>query len=269
MPNPVISLITDFGNKQHLVGSMKGVIAGINPEAEVIDVTHEISPFDIVQAAFVLQSIINYFPVPTIHIAVVDPGVGSERKPILAVGEKHYYLCPDNGIITRVLKEDNISKVIHIDGDHYMLKRRCETFHGRDVFAPVSAWLSKYFNASLFGEEVSEYTQLDIPKPLITPEQTLKCQVLFKDNFGNLITNFELSMMDGVQSRFPDSTIRIRVGDVTIEGLKSHYFEVQNRLDPLALFGSMDLLEIAVREGNAAEILKVNPGDPVYLSFSS
>jgi S-adenosyl-L-methionine hydrolase (adenosine-forming) len=267
MPSPVISLITDFGTAHHLVGSMKGVILKINPEAQIIDITHEIPPYDIVQASYVLQSVINYFPVPTVHLVVVDPGVGSERKPIIAVGEKHYYIAPDNGIISRVVKEDNITKVYQVEGDHYMLKRACETFHGRDVFAPVAAWLSKYCDATLFGDETDTFKTVDISRPMILKDQTVKCQVLFVDNFGNLVTNFETNMLDTMVKKFQTDKIRVKVGETVISGIKTHYYEVPNPLDPLALFGSMDLLEISVREGDAAETLCVKTGDPVYLKF--
>ncbi len=268
MPKPIISLITDFGQNQHFVGEMKGVILKINPDARIIDLTHNIPPFDIVTASYILQNAIHYLPVPTIIVVVVDPGVGSARRPILAVGERHYYICPDNGVISRVIKEDNISHVYHVNMEHYMLKRRCETFHGRDVFAPVSAYLSKYFNAPIFGDLIDDYVTIDFKRPAIVGERTIKCDVIQIDHFGNLVTNLDRSMFEIAAKRFGNNKIRLKIGDTIINGLKSHYFDVPNKNDPLALFGSLDLLEISVREGNAADHLHVACGDVVYIQFS-
>jgi len=267
MPRPLISLITDFGDSEYLVGSMKGVIQKINPKADIIDITHKIPPYDIMQACYVLNSILNYFPVPTIHLVVVDPGVGSNRRHLIASGDQHYYIAPDNGVLTSAIKTDNITNVYHLQGDHYMLKNKCDTFHGRDVFAPVAAWLSRYFKSSMFGEPITDYKTLDIPKPSIVKEKVVKCQVMFLDSFGNLITNFERVMLESAKKKFKSDQLKIQAGNVVIDGLKTHYFEVENRNEPLALFGNMDLLEISVREGHAAEVLNMKPGDPVYINF--
>ena len=267
MPIPIITLTTDFGNNNHLVGAMKGVIMTINPDARVIDITHNIPPFDILQAAYVIEAAAQYFPPPTIHVVVVDPGVGSIRKPLLAVGEQHYYVLPDNGLVSRVLKSDNIRQVYEVTEDHYSLKTKCQTFHGRDLFVPIGAWLSKYFDASLFGELIENYVTLDLPKPAIIQERVVKCQVLFYDRFGNIITNFERSVFEQAFKQFKAKSVKIRVGDAVISGLSTHFGEVPNVNDAVSYFGSMELLEIGVREGNAEKILNIKVGDPVYVKF--
>jgi len=268
MPIPIISLITDFGEGSYHVGLMKGVIRKINPDAKIIDITHSIESYDIVQASYVLQSVIKHFPGPTIHLVVVDPGVGSDRRPILAAGESHYYLAPDNGVISRILKDDVVKDVYHVSGDHYMLHPICPTFHGRDVFAPVAAWLSKYFSSSMFGDPITDFKVLEYKKPVIVQNRTVRCQVLFFDKFGNIVTNLERIMFERAVKKFKTDSIKVRVGNTIFQGLKTHYYEVPNQNDPLALFGSLNLFEVSIREGNAREFFDIKKGDPIYIQFS-
>lgn len=263
MANQTIAVITDFGSKSHYPGIMKGVIHTICPDSTVIDITHDIQPFNILQAMYVLENSLEYFPSPTIFLCVVDPGVGSERRPIIAVGERHYYVCPDNGIISKVISSDEIDRVIEINEDHYFLDRQCETFHGRDVFAPSAAWLAKYLDANRFGDEIEDYVTRDLPKIKIVADRTLKLQVLFKDPFGNLVTQFERDFMTRARERFPGQTVKLKVNETLINGIRQHYSDGVEVGDPVAYFGSMDLLEIGVREGNAAEKLNVQPGDSI------
>ncbi len=267
MPVPIITLITDFGNKNHYVGAMKGVIKSINPNVCIIDITHEIPPFDILQASYVLQTIIDPFPSATIHVVVVDPEVGSSRRPIIAVGDKHYYVMPDNGIITGIHRMDNVHEVRAVEGSHYMLPRICETFHGRDIFAPIAAWLSKSMDSERFGDVIHDYKLLELPKSTITGDRTMRFHVLFSDHFGNIITNLDRNLFEELREQFPGGKITIRIGQTLIEGIKTHYHQVPNPGDALALFGSMDLLEIAVREGSAEQFIGAKRGDPVIMQF--
>lgn len=267
MPLPIITLTTDFGTQSHYVGSMKGVILSINPSAIIVDITHDLPPFDILQAAFILESATKCFPVPSIHVAVVDPGVGSDRKVLLAVGEKHYYIAPDNGILTRIIKSDSVSEIRVVDEEHYMLPRTVETFHGRDVFAPIAAWLSKYFNSQLFGEPVESAQQMDIAAPKLVKDKVLECRILFADRFGNLITNLEMEIFTKGSEKYGSSNISVQAGAHTVKGLSRHYCAVPNRGDPLVLFGSLEMMEIAVREGSAEKTLGLHAGDLVYVTW--
>ncbi len=266
---PFISLLSDFGPDNYLVGAMKSVIKKINPEADIIDLCHDISPFSIVQAAFVLASAVPYSPTPTIFVAVVDPGVGSERRPLLAVGENHYYILPDNGILTEVLSIDSISLVIELDQEHYMLPRHAETFHGRDVFAPTAAWFSKTHDVSMFGEPIENYTVLEIPKPRPIQENTLSGVVLFSDHFGNLVTNIPREQLDAMSENHAGKTPLIRIGAHEIPGIKQFYLQASKRGEPIALVGSLGYLEIAVRESNARAALGSKPGDEIQLTWPS
>lgn len=262
---PFISLLTDFGPGSHFVGEMKSVIKKVNPEASIIDLCHDISPFNVLHAAYVLSSAVLYSPIPTIFVAVVDPGVGSERKPLLAVGENHYYVVPDNGILTQVLSSDSINQVLLLEEEHYMLPRTSETFHGRDVFAPVAAWLSKNHNASMFGDPIEDYLVLDIPKAKIVKDGVLSGTILFSDRFGNLASNITREEIEAYSEQFQNQPEKICVGNTEIQGLKRFYQEATRKGEPLALLGSMGLLEIAVRESNARSTLSIKPGDEIQV----
>ncbi|MGB3977325.1 MAG: SAM-dependent chlorinase/fluorinase [bacterium] len=267
MLKPPIALITDFGPGSYHVGAMKGVINSIHPDAVVIDVTHDIAPFNIIEAMYVLDSVFSYFPAPTIFLVVVDPGVGSSRRPLLATGEKAYYICPDNGILSRVLKSDSISRVIHIEEEHYMLPDRSHTFEGRDVFAPCAAWLSKTFNADNFGDPIDDYLVMEPPKVRITADRTFEATVLFTDRFGNLVTNFEKDFLVHAREKYPGNSVKLMLGSHTIPTLSNCYSDVQNPGDLVAYFGGMNLLEIGMRESNARENLNVKPGDTVTINL--
>jgi len=263
MIKPPIALLTDFGSGSHHVGMMKGVIHSIYPDAQIVDLTHDILPFNIIHASYVLNSAVTYFPSPTVFLAVVDPGVGSHRRPIIAVGEKHYYVCPDNGLISKVVDSDMISEVIHIDEDHYFLKDVCGTFHARDVFAPCAGWLAKQLGASRFGEPIEDYVTLNYPKIKVIAERTLEIPILYIDHFGNLVTSFELEFMTRARERFPGNTFMVKIGETMINGLSTHYFDAEKPGDPVAYFGSLNLLEIGLRQAGAADHFNVRPGDTI------
>ncbi len=149
---PIITLLTDYGTRDHFVGSMKGVIHSINPQVNVIDISHEVAPQDIIEAAFLIRSCYTYFPPLTIHVVVVDPSVGSSRKPILVSTENHFFVAPDNGVLSLVYEIDPPTSVVEISAEHYLLPEISKTFHGRDIFAPAAAWLSKGTDISNFGD---------------------------------------------------------------------------------------------------------------------
>lgn len=261
MRHPIITLLTDFGTKDHYVASMKGVILSINPRCTLIDITHEVGPQDIREGAILLASAFSYFPRGTIHIAVVDPGVGGERKPILIETRNYLFVGPDNGIFTLAGKRDRVKRVISLTNQKYFLPDISTTFHGRDIFAPVAGHLSLGINPRSFGKRLDHWVKLDLKGPEVKGER-LFGEILLIDRFGNLISNIERErFFSFVKGR----SFLIRVGNKAIQDLKRGYYEGKKN-EPMALFGSGGLLEISVREGSAQKMLKLKKGDPIQIS---
>lgn len=265
-PSPIITLTTDFGTRDAYVGIMKGVILGINPKAQIVDLTHAIPPQDIHEAAFSIYAAYRYFPKGTIHIIVVDPGVGSDRQAIVSHIDTAFFVCPDNGVLSYLLHsvesegKHSIDSVA-IQNSAYYLPEVSNTFHGRDIFAPVAAHLSVGAPLADIGPPVQTLVQLSIPKIDISGD-TLVGQIIKIDRFGNLITNiskgaFETFLNDGV-------TYEIRVGNTSLNRLHSAYADAEIG-EPLAIMGSSALLEIAINGGNAQEGLGIKWGDPVVI----
>jgi S-adenosylmethionine hydrolase len=261
MKNPLITLLTDFGTKDHYVASMKGVILSINPRCLLIDITHQVSPHDIREGAFVLANAYSHFPKGTIHLAVVDPGVGGTRKPILLVTQDYYFIGPDNGLFTMVSQKESLKQIIVLDKQKYHLSKASTTFHGRDIFAPVAAHLSMGVKPNVVGHEIDALFCSGFEGPLIK-EGKLLGEILHVDTFGNLVSNID-------EGRFFQFTrgrpFVIRARGKTIRGLKKGYWEGKKD-EPIALFGSSGFLEISMREGNAQKSLKVKRGDPIEIS---
>jgi len=191
----VISLITDFGQKDNFVGVMKSVILSINPTAKIVDVCHEVKPHDILTGAFLLKSSFKYFPKGSLHLVVVDPGVGSERKKLLVKTKDYYFVAPDNGVLSLALKGQAPSKIIEITNKKYFLKPASDTFHGRDIFAPVAAYLSEGKNLSTFGKRIKSIKELRLSQPQIT-SKALAGEIIYIDRFGNLVSNIDKEMLD-------------------------------------------------------------------------
>ncbi|HHT9159902.1 MAG TPA: SAM hydrolase/SAM-dependent halogenase family protein, partial [Candidatus Brocadiaceae bacterium] len=185
----VITLLTDFGNQDAYVGVMKGVITGINPLANIIDICHNIPPQDVFNAAYLLYTSYKYFPRGTIHVAVVDPGVGSRRDIVCVVTKDYFFLVPDNGILSFIIQDEKPKSIFRITNSKYFLPSPSNTFHGRDVFAPVSAHLSLGAKLRQLGIKINQLKQLDIPKPDYKKTGQLEGQVIYIDRFGNLISN--------------------------------------------------------------------------------
>src|SRR5271154_5830562 len=188
LARPIITLTTDYGTSDHLVGVMKGVILSINPEVNVVDITHSVLPHDLLDGALTIGQAYKYFPPKTVHVVVVDPGVGTERRPILVAGDTHYFVAPDNGVLSSVYDQSEALYAWNIISEHYFRQPVSNTFHGRDVFAPVAAWLSKSWQTSAFGEPITDLVRFNIPKPKASGN-IIKGAVLRMDRFGNLITN--------------------------------------------------------------------------------
>lgn len=185
----IITLTTDFGLNDHFVGAMKGVIHGINADAQIVDICNSVQSFDILEGALTIVQAYRYFPVDTINMVIVDPGVGSARRPILVTTEKHRFVAPDNGVLSLVYDREERISVRHITSDHYFLQPTSKTFHGRDVFAPIAAWLSKGVDPAKFGDEITDYARFTMPRPKKISETEFKAVVMKVDKFGNLITN--------------------------------------------------------------------------------
>jgi S-adenosylmethionine hydrolase len=261
---PIITLLTDFGTKDHYVASMKGVILSINPRCILIDISHQVSPQDIQEGAFLLAHSYSYFPKGTIHLSVVDPGVGGMRKPILLVTQNHFFIGPDNGLFTLVAQREKVKKVIILSQPKYFLHKISPTFHGRDIFAPVAAHLSLGTRPNAFGHQTHSWVKIGFRKPAIR-EGKLLGEVLHIDAFGNLISNIDEKIFFRCTKGQPSV---IWVAKKEIHGLGKAYWEGKPG-EPMTLFGSSGYLEISMNEGNAQESLKVKRGDRVIVSVIS
>ncbi|MFY9912437.1 MAG: SAM-dependent chlorinase/fluorinase, partial [Candidatus Sulfotelmatobacter sp.] len=186
---PVITLTTDFGTNDHFVGAMKGVILNIAPNAQIIDICHSVQPFDVLDGALTISQAYSYFPTRTVHVVVVDPGVGTARRPIIASSDKYHFVAPDNGVLSLVYAREERMHVRHVTSEHYFLQPVSNTFHARDIFSPVAAYLVKEVESQKFGDEVEDYVRFNAPKPKAVDQNRLRGVVLKVDRFGNLITN--------------------------------------------------------------------------------
>lgn len=261
MPRPVITLTTDFGLSDHFVASMKGVILGMLPGAEIVDVSHEVAPYGIAEAAFIISQVYADFPKKTVHVVVVDPGVGTDRRPLLVSAAGQYFIAPDNGVLSMVYSREKHS-VRAITNTKYFRQPVSATFHGRDIFAPCAARLAQGASAAGFGKSVRDYVRLAFDRPARSGERTWTGMVLKIDRFGNVITNFSVSEFSGVRTRPFSLTAGAR--EITVfartfaDGAAGQVF---------AYAGSAGYLEIAMNQGSAARELSVAAGAPLSLTI--
>ncbi len=239
---------------------MKGVILGIAPEAEIIDITHAVQAFDVLDGALAISQAYSYFPNGTVHVVVVDPGVGSERRPILAASDGYYFVAPDNGVLSLVYAREERVHVRHITADHYFRQPVSQTFHARDVFAPVAAYLAKLVDSHKFGEEVDDYVKFAAPKPKTAGENRMRGVVLKVDRFGNLITNITPADIPALFAEKP--SFKIVIGNREITQIRSAYAEGAQG-EVFGILGSMGYLEIAANRGAAAQITGAGKGSEV------
>jgi len=255
-PSGIITLTTDFGLSDPYVAMMKGVILSINPSARLVDVTHQIGIGSISQAALLIRETFTYFPEGTVHLAVVDPGVGSNRRLIALQAGAHFFVGPDNGLFWPVLRDVKGTKAVQLTQTRYFLPSITQTFHGREIFAPVAAHLSLGLSLESLGPAVRDLTKLNIPQPYVK-EGVLCGQIIRVDNFGNLVTNISsLELMDFLESDPP----RIEAGKLLIRKLSRIYADCEEG-EPLALINSSNLLEIAVNLGRASEYIGLRNGE--------
>jgi S-adenosylmethionine hydrolase len=264
---PVITLLTDFGLEDEYVGVMKGVILSINPRVHLVDIIHNITRHDVIQAALAVKASYRYFPKGSIHVVVVDPGVGGKRKVICIQQEGHFFVAPDNGVLTMVIQDGKVEKICTITNQKYFLKPVSDTFHGRDILAPAAAYLSKGVDMLCLGKEValSNITRLDIPAPFISPNNEVAGTVISIDHFGNLITNISQAAFESFNS--DDARLKevvIRLGRSNIQGVSKSYDSVKTG-SPVAIFGSRNLLEISLNQGDARTYFKARIGQTVRL----
>jgi len=263
----IITLTTDFGTDDEYVGIMKGVILSLNPSAVIVDITHHIDPQDLLQAAYTIYSSYRYFPQKTVHVVIVDPTVGSDRKIIAFKITDHIFLAPDNGVLTLLINERKINSIARIDNTNYFLDPVSRTFHGRDIFAPVSAHLSMGVPIIKLGTPVAQKNLicLSIPKPYFSDNGELVGSIISIDHFGNLITNINLDDLEKIDNTVPGKKLCINVGSYKISGLSQNYSSTIPD-HPLAIIGSRGYLEISVNSGNAANHFMVEKGDVVRIS---
>ena len=261
MANPIITLTTDYGTNDHLVGTMKGVILKINPDVTIVDITHNVTAYDLLDGALAIGAAYSYFPPRTVHVVVVDPGVGTERRPLLVSAQNQYFVAPDNGVLSMVFEGDDNVVVRHANIEHYYLNPISKTFHGRDIFAPVAAWLTKNWQTASMGEEITDYKQFSMPKPK-EADGGLKGVVLRVDAFGNLITNFRAEHIPA--SARENGNFLLHAGAHEVKKLVDTFAHGAAG-EPVAYIGSSGFIEIAVNKGSAARALSLGRGTPVVL----
>lgn len=272
--SPIITLTTDFGYDDAYVAAVKGAILNVNPDAIIIDVSHSIKPQNILEGAFILSVAYRYFPKQTVHVAIVDPGVGSERRGVILKTPSATFVAPDNGILSYVIDDmfsDESRSLIEKGRDlkEVVFKKGLEaaaitdprfwrhpvspTFHGRDIFAPVAAGLSLGISLYEFGEKINSLHILPVPKPSLDPSGNLVGQVLHVDRFGNLITNIRSSSL-------PGKNVAIEVAGYCIQGTSDYYAQKEGIM---AILGSSGYLEISLRDGSACDFLGSAVGDEI------
>ncbi len=255
----IIALLTDFGTKDYFVGAMKGAILSINPCVNIVDITHDIEPQNVAAASFTLRACYENFPPKTVFVAVVDPGVGSHRKAILVETNEHYFIAPDNGLLSFVFNEKSRFKVFELTNERYFAEKVSATFHGRDVFAPVAAHLSKDTAADLFGARTEDYVRFQELKPHPINENTIEAAVIHADCFGNLITNLT---GDDVPENFT-----LEINGTTINKRRNFFAEASEG-EIFMIVGSADFLEIVALRDSAQRLLDVAVGQRIIVTNS-
>jgi S-adenosylmethionine hydrolase len=256
-----VTLTTDFGTAGPYAGSIRGAILKANPDVNVVDNTHEIGRGNIREAALVIGCSYRWFPDGSIHVVVVDPTVGSDRRPLLVSTENHYFIAPDNGVLSYIFQNEDIYNVVEITEDHFFYKPTSRTFHGRDIFAPVAGWLAKVQDVGRFGPAVGEYVEEPFPVPVQVKEKAWKGAVLYVDTFGNAITNLTEEHIPPDENGYPAVS---RVLTMRGEIRQTRIFYSEKAEDEVFLIlGSLGYYEIAVNGDSAAERLQLAAGSEV------
>jgi S-adenosyl-L-methionine hydrolase (adenosine-forming) len=260
----LITLLTDFGNSDYFVGAMKGVILTINPHASIVDITHEIQPQNILSGAFTLGCVYQNFPEETIHVAVVDPGVGSTRRAIIAATSNQFFVGPDNGLFSFIYERETNARVFHVTNEDYFRQPVSATFHGRDVFAPVAAVLSTGVVPEKLGVEINDYVRLAEIRPRLASDRIIEAAIIHIDHFGNCITNLT---RDDISEEMIERGATLKVNGQEIKSFRRFFAEGEgNQESPFAIWGSAGFLEIAAFRASAARKLSAQTGHLVKVT---
>ncbi|MBC8029725.1 MAG: SAM-dependent chlorinase/fluorinase [Pyrinomonadaceae bacterium] len=262
---PLITLLTDFGTADYFVGSVKGVILTVNPIARIVDITHETPAHDVEAAAFTLLAACSSFPAGTIHVAVVDPGVGSARRSLLIRTRQQYFVGPDNGIFSYICEGAHPApEVFHLNNARYFRQPVSQTFHGRDVFAPVAAALSTGIGPDELGTRITDYTRLPSIAPQVSRSGEIKARIIHIDRFGNCVTNITPAELP---AEIIAGGVNLRVNGKTVKAFRDFFSEeAGSRAQLFGIWGSAGFLEIAVANKSAAKLLKAKRGDEVTVA---
>ena len=264
---PIVTLTTDFGLQDHFVGTVKGAILSVAPEAQIVDISHSVQAFDVLDGAITVAEAYRYFPKGTVHMVVVDPGVGTARRPILVNTQTHYFVAPDNGVLSLVYEREERVAVHHITAEHYFLQPVSNTFHARDIFAPVAAMVARGVEAAKVGGQIEDYIRFAAPKPKPVDAHSLRGIVLKMDRFGNLITNIRPRDVPALISP-ATPPFRLRIGSKDITQLNTNYADGAPG-ELFAIWGSMGYLEISANRGSAGKLLALGKGADVLISFGA
>ena len=263
----VVSFTTDFGLQDAFVGIMHGVVLNINPDARIVDVCHSVASFDVLDGAWTIAQAYRFFPPLSVHVVVVDPGVGSARRPILAETNDYIFIAPDNGVLSLVEAREPRFTVRHVTAERYFLQPASQTFHGRDVFSPVAGWLTRGVAPEDFGPEISDYSRLVLPAVERVSTNSLRGVVLKVDKFGNLITNLSDGDVAALSAGVP-SRMQFLTAGQTITRVRNSYAEGEDD-EIFAIVGSSGYWEIACRQASAAQKLQAGVGTPVGVLVES
>lgn len=253
---PLITLLTDFGESDYFVPAMKGAIYSVNRDVDIVDISHQIPAHDVFAAAFNLMCCYKDFPKWTIHVAVVDPGVGSSRRPIFVMTDEYYFIGPDNGIFSYIYQRETVNRVVHLKQQHYFNSPLSNTFHGRDVFAPIAGYVAKQVDWSKMGEQISDYVKFNTPVPVVLSDKQIRGHVIHVDRFGNIVTNITASELTHEKML---AAPRVRIGKFEATRLLNNYSEASNN-ELFAYFGSAGFLELAVSRQSAARLTEARRG---------
>jgi len=259
MSHSILTLTTDFGLDDHYVGAMKGVVLGICPDARIVDISHGVRPFEISEGAYTIAQAWRCFPAGTVHVVVVDPGVGSSRRPILVEAGRHYFIAPDNGVLAMVYLKET-AKVRLISNESLYRRPVSRTFHGRDIFAPVAAHLAAGLSPAHIGDPIDNYLKPDFVKPHRAGKRTWIGQILKIDHFGNIVTNFHVEDYGDLALR----NFQMELGPVTVTALGNNYAE-RAPGELFVILGSSGYYEVSLSQGSAAGKIKCETGTAIEL----